>query len=678
MSKSSAEFSLVIGAVDKFTGPFKKFGSTMDQGAGKLKKLGAEFRAFKKASGFLQTKAALNGLGQGLAKVGSEASRLVGRVRGLAGALGLFGLAGGGVAGGLFKMSKDFAEAGGQADEMAQKLGLTAQQWQSMAYAAKVNGVAANDLQTSYEKLNQTLIGAAKGGKAQIGIFKELGVSTKSLTEPGKLKATDVLMTEVAEAFAKMEDGARKATLANQLFGQAGVKLLPLFNKGQAGLAELRAEAERLGLVFDDQAVLAGAAFGEGLTRLGEKFQGLKYIVGQAFLPAAAGLVEVLGDLIEQNRALIKTKVAEWAGKLVKALPTLKNEFLKFAGALPGAIKKVDGLAQSLGGWANVAKIAGAVMAGPLVKAILGLVGPLKTLGIAIMTTPVGLVLGLAAAFAGLMAEAGALQPFLGGVKEGFAGLSGGLSGAFVELVKSLGSAFGDIGDSLFKVNGEIDAEAWKRLGAAVGEFAGGALGTLIMALTEVVKLFKSVGDWLGSTAGMLDTGVDVNLQEQVNKMRAQLNADVQKAYDSKGYLSDQDKANVAARQKRIESMEWGANNAKTSAVFGRPDQWQDLGSGILDFLGFNNKPAPVVAGGRGVAPGLMPRRPTLGPPAMSDGLVQTMVEKTEHTEVQRAEVNVKVQALPGATASVTSSGLPNNAKVSGGDSLIGVSNSGG
>ena len=164
--------------------------------------------------------------------------------------------------------------------------------------------------------------------------------------------------------------------------------------------------------------------------------------------------------------------------------------------SLPGLIKKVDNLAQSLGGWGNVAKIAAAVMAGPLVKAILGLAGPFKALGLAIMTTPVGLVLGLATAFAALMADAGVLEPFLTGVKEGFMGLSGGLSEAFVELVRSLGGLFGDIGDSLFKVNGEIEPEAWRSLGAAIGEFTNGALGILIEGLKTAVGWLKSL--WAG------------------------------------------------------------------------------------------------------------------------------------------------------------------------------------
>ena len=152
------------------------------------------------------------------------------------------------------------------------------------------------------------------GGKAQAAVFKSLGISTKSLNEPGKLKGTDALLTEVAEAFSKMEDGARKSNLATELFGKSGLKLIPVLNKGAAGLDELRQEAARLNLVFGDEAIAAGQAFGNSLGKL-----------GQAFLPAAQAMVEIVTDLIGQYGNLIKIKVAEWANKLVKVLPGLKE-----------------------------------------------------------------------------------------------------------------------------------------------------------------------------------------------------------------------------------------------------------------------------------------------------------------------------------------------------------------
>ena len=105
MAESSAKFNLVSGAVDHFSAPFKNFGQAMDSGAGKLKKLGKEFRDLKKSLdknlGFSQTKVALNGLGKGFAGVGGEAKKLLGTLSTL---WAIGGLAGGGLAGGIYNL----------------------------------------------------------------------------------------------------------------------------------------------------------------------------------------------------------------------------------------------------------------------------------------------------------------------------------------------------------------------------------------------------------------------------------------------------------------------------------------------------------------------------------------------------------------------------------------------
>lgn len=699
MAESSAKFDLIIGAVDKFTGPFKAFGSAMDGGAGKLKKLGSEFSKFKKnidkALGFSQAKAALNSLGQSFSRVGGEVRKLLGTFSRLG---AIAGLTGGGLVGGLYKLSQSFADAGAQADEMAQKLGLSAQQWQSMAYAAKMNGVEASLLQGSYEKLNQNLIAAAQGGKTQAAAFKALGVSLKSVNERGKLKATDQLMTDLAEAFAKLPNNARKAALATQVFGQAGTKLLPLLNKGAAGLDELRQRAAEYGLVFDDEGVAAGAAFNGSLDDTKLKVQGLGYSIGRSFLPAAQSLVNIFGELVDENRGLIRVKTAEWAKKINNVLPIIKEGFKDLISALPNIIKRVNAFAKALGGWRNIAKIAAAVLAGPLVRAIGGLILPIKALGKAIMTTPIGLLLGLAAAFAVLMAEAGALEPFLDGLSDGFSAMSGYISEAFVGLVKELADVFGLAGENIRDANGEINPEAWNELGKAVGAFAGSALTDLVNLLTKAVSLFKELGAWLGGTAGKLVTGVDNQAMEGVIADRGAL---VQRmSGEAKaGTLTPARQAEYRAELKSLDKRQWDAENVKKAGL--RDSAFKSLGKALpapfqanlalaKKLFGGSSAPSTAgagsnsMAGARFPAPALRPQPVRTAPPLMGDGAMQTIREISEHTEIKetKVEVAVKVTAEGGATATgaVRTSGNSENVRagLSTSSSKIGLSNSGG
>ena len=106
--------------------------------------------------------------------------------------------------------------------------------------------------------------------------------------------------------------------------------------------------------------------------------------------------------------------------------------------------------------------------------------------------------------------------------------------------------------------------------------------------------------------------------------------------------------------------------------LLGSPKGWSDFGSSITS--GASNLAGSArdsTSGGLSSLGNALfggsPAKPSLGPAAMSPGVVQTIKNNTTHTDIQRAEVFIRVQTLPGATASVTSSDLPSNAKVSGG-----------
>ncbi len=56
------------------------------------------------------------------------------------------------------------------------------------------------------------------------------------------------MFADVAEALSRMPEGAEKTALAIAVFGRSGANLMPFLNSGRDGLAEMGAEAERLGL----------------------------------------------------------------------------------------------------------------------------------------------------------------------------------------------------------------------------------------------------------------------------------------------------------------------------------------------------------------------------------------------------------------------------------------------
>lgn len=195
--------------------------------------------------------------------------------------------------------------------KLAQSTGTTVEAISSLAYAADLSGVSNQDLGSALSKLTKNMSDAAKGtGEAQAG-FKALGISVTDAN--GNLKSSDAVLSEIAGKFAGYKDGAEKTALAVNLFGRAGAQLIPLLNSGADGLADLEAEAKRLGITLDTDTAQAAEKFNDSLTRLEAVGKGFVTRVTAAALPALNSFTQALIDAATESDGL-----GESTGKLVK------------------------------------------------------------------------------------------------------------------------------------------------------------------------------------------------------------------------------------------------------------------------------------------------------------------------------------------------------------------------
>lgn len=229
-----------------------------------------------------------------LAGLASQAKDAVNGV----GALGAaFGVLGGAVAGALsvqaLRGSVDMLD---QLDDLAEKTGIATEALSALRYAGEVVGTPIEALATGIRKLSVNMAAAAGGGKEQAAAFQAIGVSFKNLD--GTLRGSDKVLGDIADKFATFRDGPEKAALAIELFGKSGADMIPLLNKGSAGMEELRTEAERLGVVFSGGLAAQAADFNDNLKKI--------QLSGQAFATAVAG--ELLPSLNELASVFLETK----------------------------------------------------------------------------------------------------------------------------------------------------------------------------------------------------------------------------------------------------------------------------------------------------------------------------------------------------------------------------------
>lgn len=207
-------------------------------------------------------------------------------------------------------------EAADAAGKAAAAAGVAVDQYTALAYAAELSGVETASLNTALRELNKSLAGNDPA-------FKTLGLSVRDAN--GQLKTADAALAEIADAFAKLPEGPKRAELAIKLFGKAGTDLIPLLSQGSAGIAQLTEEARRLGVVVDSETAKAAEEFNDNLSRLQKTGQGLALQLAKEVLPA-------LNDL--STRAL----------KNARDFGLLRGSFVAFYETVLGGTEPADKL----------------------------------------------------------------------------------------------------------------------------------------------------------------------------------------------------------------------------------------------------------------------------------------------------------------------------------------------
>jgi hypothetical protein len=188
----------------------------------------------------------------------------------------------------LVRQSIDAADKIGK---LSQQLGVSTRFLSEMEHAAKLSGVSLGEIEGGLRRLSRTASDAANGLSTANRAFGALGITVKNAD--GSLRDTESLMLDVAEAFAGIQDGAAKAAVAQELFGRSGAQLIPLLNRGRDGIAELREEAQRLGLSLSQEASDSAQRFNDNLTRLRGAMDG---VVRQTM----SGMIDTLDALSDR------------------------------------------------------------------------------------------------------------------------------------------------------------------------------------------------------------------------------------------------------------------------------------------------------------------------------------------------------------------------------------------
>lgn len=172
-------------------------------------------------------------------------------------------------------------------DEAAERLSTTTEELSSLSYAAKLNGLEFEDLNKGLVKFTGLLADAKNGNEDAIKTLDRLGVSAKNYSN------LEAAFSQAADGISGVNDPIKRAGLLIDAFGEKlGTKFGPMLSGGAAGLAEFRAEAEKLGGVIDGKVAKQAADFNDNLDRLST-------LASAAGKSIAGGLLPYLNDIAE-------------------------------------------------------------------------------------------------------------------------------------------------------------------------------------------------------------------------------------------------------------------------------------------------------------------------------------------------------------------------------------------
>jgi len=204
----------------------------------------------------------------------------------------------------MVKAAKDTAEEMDVIDKASQRMKVSAESYQELAYAAKLSGVEMSTLEK-----------AAK-----------------------KLEGTGLNMDDALDQIYSLGTAEERAAKAAELFGESvAYQMTPLLNASAEDMAAMKQEAHDLGLVMGEDAVKNGAAMNDMFTKVEDSIAQLKNGLVAEFMPYVMEILQWVIDNIPQIRETVKSVM----DAILPIVKPIINAILTLLPPIMEAVKKL-------------------------------------------------------------------------------------------------------------------------------------------------------------------------------------------------------------------------------------------------------------------------------------------------------------------------------------------------
>jgi hypothetical protein len=293
--------------------------------------------------------AAISGTDANLARI-SGSNAFVGLLRGAASALvPAIGLTA------ALQGARAALDEFGKVSDDANASGVTTDFLQETAYAAEQAGVSYDELSTALITFNRSA-GQAEAGKGRM-IAQLKALNPELLNNIMLATSQEERLRLAADAINDTAGASEKAALATALFGDAGARMVEVFDGGADALAATAAKARELGIVVDSELIQRAEA-------LGDEFETASKIMDLQFkqvlielAPFLIGTAQAVGGIAKAVRDLWRaiSETPGWEGLQSstaplneRALDVMQEQLASKQAALKRSMSDPDG-----SGWFN-------------------------------------------------------------------------------------------------------------------------------------------------------------------------------------------------------------------------------------------------------------------------------------------------------------------------------------
>jgi len=220
-------------------------------------------------------------------------------------------------------------------DQWTIRLGESAQGLQRLQASATKSKVEIDALREGSKTLRENLGEMARvGGGPAVEALGSLGIAFGDIKD---LKLEDQLGL-VGDALLGVRDPAQRLSVAIQLMGDDGGKLLPVLLKGSRGIREMGDEAQRSGRLMSDDLIAKTRELDARMVEVRGKIEAASLVLLESLMPTIVEVADGMGEWVEENDHLIKQDMPELLGNLASAGRVLANVFGSIAVAINDSV----------------------------------------------------------------------------------------------------------------------------------------------------------------------------------------------------------------------------------------------------------------------------------------------------------------------------------------------------